>query len=71
MRLVYARDNDLIYNGIRFKKPLDIFLTANTKKTFRRMFNYEFGCKESSEQSSYLEFILKNSKQREAGLKHN
>ena len=25
IRLVYARDNDVIYNGIRFKKPLDIF----------------------------------------------
>ena len=45
MRLVYARDNDLIYNSIRFKKPLDIFLTANTKKTFRRILRYDFGCK--------------------------
>ena len=40
MRLVYARDNDLTYNSIRFdislqnfKKPLDIFWPQlNTKK---------------------------------------
>ena len=25
MRLAYARDNDLTYNSIRFKKPLNIF----------------------------------------------
>ena len=34
MRLVYARDNDLTYNSIRFKKSLDNFFTANAKKTF-------------------------------------
>ena len=40
MRLVYARDNDLTYNSIRFdmslqnfKKPLDMFwLQLNTEK---------------------------------------
>ena len=45
MRLVYARENDLTYNSIRFKKPLEIFLIANTKKMFRKIFSYDFGCK--------------------------
>ena len=47
-RLVYARENYLTYNSIRFKKPLDIFLTANTKKTFQRIFSHDFGCKEKA-----------------------
>ena len=53
MRLVYARDNDLTYNSIRFdislqnaKKLLDIFWPQlNAKKMFRRIFSYDFGCK--------------------------
>ena len=40
--------NDLTYNSIRFKKPLDIFLTANSKKRFRRLFIYDFGCKQKA-----------------------
>ena len=32
MRLVYARDNDLTYNGIRFKKPLDNFFYRECKE---------------------------------------
>ena len=57
MRLVYARDNDLTYNSIRFdisfqnfEKPLDIFwLQLNTKKkTFQRIFSYDFGCKKKA-----------------------
>ena len=48
MRLVYARDNYLTYNSIRFNKPLDIiFLTANTKKKFQRIFSHVFGCKKN------------------------
>ena len=35
--VVYARDNDLTYNSIRFKKRLRHFLTADIKKTFRRI----------------------------------
>ena len=50
-RMVYAAyislytSNDLTYNSIRFKKP---FLTANSKKRFRRLFSYDFGCKQKS-----------------------
>ena len=40
--------NDLTYNSIRFKKPFDIFLTANSKKRFRRLFSYDFGCKKKA-----------------------
>ena len=39
--------NDLTYNSIRFTKPLDI-LTANSKKRFRRIFSYDFGCKQKT-----------------------
>ena len=39
--------NDLTYNSIRFTKPLDI-LTANSKKRFRRIFSYDFGCKQKA-----------------------
>ena len=46
--IVYARDNDLTYNSIRFKKPLRHFLTANIKKTFQRIFSYDFGCKKKA-----------------------
>ena len=45
MRLIYARDNDLTQNSIGMKKPLDKFLTANTKKMFRRIFSYDFAVK--------------------------
>ena len=57
MRLVYARDNDLTYNSIRFdmslqnfKKPLDMFWPQlNTeKKTFRRIFSYDFSWKKKA-----------------------
>ena len=40
--------NDLTYNSIRFKKPLDIFWPANLKKRFRRLFSYDFGCKQKA-----------------------
>ena len=40
--------NDLTYNSIRFKKPLDIFWPANSKKRFRRLFSYDFGCKQKA-----------------------
>ena len=57
-----------------FKKPLDIFWPQlNTKKKRSEdWFIYGFGCKNKgkSERFSCLEFILKNSKHREAGLKH-
>ena len=46
--IVCARDNDLTYNSIRFKKPLRHFLTANIKKSFRRIFSSEFGCKKKA-----------------------
>ena len=44
---LYTSD-DLTYNSIRFKKPLDIFLIANSKKMFRRLFTYDFGCKQKA-----------------------
>ena len=50
-------NNDLTYNSIRFKKPLDIFLTANSKKRFRRLFSYDFGCK----QKALSDFIASSS----------
>ena len=40
--------NDLTYNSIRFKKPLDIFWPANSKKRFRRLFSYDFGSKQKA-----------------------
>ena len=40
--------NDLTYNSIRFKKPLDIFWSANSKKRFRRLFSYDFGFKQKA-----------------------
>ena len=40
--------NDLTYNSIRFKKPLDTFWPANSKKRFRRLFSYDFGCKQKA-----------------------
>ena len=46
--IVYVRDNDLTYNSIRFKKPLRHFLTANIKKTFQRIFSYDFGRKKKA-----------------------
>ena len=46
-------------------------LTANTKKTFGRKFFMILAVKESSERFSCFEFILKNCKHREAGLKHH
>ena len=48
LRLSLYTSNDLTYNSIRFKKPLDIFLTANSKKMFRRLFTYDFGCKQKA-----------------------
>ena len=82
MRLVYARDNDLTYNSIRFdirlqnfKKHLDIFCPQlNTKKNVPKTDLFTVlavKTKVRSERFSCLEFILKNSKHREAGLKHN
>ena len=38
----------LTYNSIRFKTPLDIFWPANSKKRFRRLFSYDFGCKQKA-----------------------
>ena len=40
--------NYLTYHSIRFKKPLGIFLTADSKKSFRRLFSYDFGCKQKA-----------------------
>ena len=40
--------NDLTYNSIRFRKPLDIFWPANSKKRCRRLFSYDFGCKQKA-----------------------
>ena len=48
MRPVYARDNDLNYNMVSGLKSLRHFLTANTKKTFQRIFSYDFGCKKKT-----------------------
>ena len=49
------------------------FLTADRKKTFWRIFSYNFGYKKKKNKSfewySSLEFILKNSKHRGVGLK--
>ena len=71
MRLVYAR---LIQLSIRFnislqnfKKPLDFFLPQIERK---RSEEYLVIILAVSERFSCLEFILKNSKHREAGLKH-
>ena len=36
------------YNSIKFKKPLDIFWPANSKKRFRRISSYDFGCKQKA-----------------------
>ena len=77
MRLVYARDNDLTYNSIRFdissrnfKKPLDIFWPQIKRKRSEEYLVMIRLQKENSERFSCLEFILKNNKHREAGLKH-
>ena len=32
----------------KFKKPLDILLTANRKKMFRRIFSYKSGCRKKT-----------------------
>ena len=40
--------NDLTYDSIRFKKAYRHFLTANSKKRFRRLFSYDFGCKQKA-----------------------
>ena len=48
MRLVYARDNDMTYNRIRFKKPFRHFLTVNTNKTFLKQSSYDFGCEKKA-----------------------
>ena len=44
---LYA-SNDLTYNSTRFKKPLDIFWPQIQKKRFRRLFIYDFGCKQKT-----------------------
>ena len=54
-RIVYTRA--LTYNSIRFKKPLDIFLTADSKKRFRTIFSYDFGCKQKAQN----DFLASNS----------
>ena len=43
MRLTLKHEQ---WSSIRFKKPLDIFWPANSKKRFRRLFSYYFGCKQ-------------------------
>ena len=69
MRLVYARDNDLTYNSIRFdislqifKKSLDIFWPKIQRKGRKEynVFSYDFGCKKKA-LSDFLasQFILK------------
>ena len=54
-RIVYTRA--LTYNSIRFKKPLDIFLTADSKKRFRRIFSCDFG----REQKALNDFLASSS----------
>ena len=70
LRLVYARDNYLTYNSIKFKKPLDIFGPQIQRKSSKEYLVMISAVKESPEQFSCLEFILKNRKHREADLKH-
>ena len=61
MRLVYARDNDLTYNSIRFKKPLDNFFYRECKENVPEEYLVRIlAVKGSSERFSCLEFILKN-----------
>ena len=50
MRLVYARDNDLTYNSMRFdislqnfKKPSDIFWPQLNTKSVPKNNSYDFG----------------------------
>ena len=76
MRLVYARDHDLTYNSIRFDISLQNFkshfLTAikYKKKSSEEYLVTILAVKRKlSERFSCLEFILKNSKHREAGSK--
>ena len=71
MWLSLYTSNDLTYNSIKFKKAFRHFLTANSKRRFWRKFSYDVGCKQKAlRRFSCLEFILKKSKHREAGLKH-
>ena len=46
LKLKHEQWSNLQY--IRFKKPLDIFWSANSKKRFRRLFSYDFGCKQKA-----------------------
>ena len=48
MRLKLKHEQWSNYNSIRFKKRLDIFWQANSKKRFRRLFSYDFGCKQKA-----------------------
>ena len=62
--------NDLTYNSIRFKKRLDIFWPKIQRKGSEDYLVMILTVNKSSERFSCLEFILKKSKHREAGLKH-
>ena len=53
------------------KKAFRHFLTANRKKTFRRIFSFNFGCKKKTLRDFFASrSSLKNSKYQDAGLKH-
>ena len=49
MRLKFIHEQWSTYNSIRFlKKAFRHFLTANSKKRFRILFSYDFGCKQKA-----------------------
>ena len=65
MRLSLYTSNDLTYNSISFKKPLDIFWPQIQRKCSEDYLLMILTVKKSPERLSCLEFILKKSKHRE------